>query len=254
MSTAAYSASTQPQQQGQSSASSPEPNDPTAVLLTYLSSTSALEDLHSSLLSSLQRVGWTEQVRGLALELLRAGHCERFEEVIDTIVALATGSEDVTPSSLARGRKRKRKLLVKERTKNKPMDNGQEEYEEVKDESEDEDLGTYSNGETFPDIRIPQTVVAEGVKMLHESLDGVFIAEGADTVENGTNEATGMKSTTASSNHATNGATNGSPTTLKKPPPLKHASSAEGKSRLKSVKSKPQENGDARPEKKAKRG
>ncbi|KAK2798305.1 hypothetical protein FQN50_008861 [Emmonsiellopsis sp. PD_5] len=242
MSTAAYSASTQPQQQGQPSASSPEPNDPTTALLTYLSSTSALEDLHSSLLSSLQRVGWTEQVRGLALELLRAGHCERFEEVIDTIVALATGSEEVTPSSLARGRKRKRKLLAKERGKNKPPENGQEEYEEAKDESNDEGQDTYSNGETFPDIRIPQTVVAEGVKMLHESLDGVFIAEGADMVENGTKEST-----------ATNGVTNGSPVTSKKPPPVKHASSAEGKGKLKSVKSKPQENGDARPEKKAKK-
>ncbi|XHG04281.1 hypothetical protein AWENTII_007557 [Aspergillus wentii] len=60
-------------------------------LLAHLSSTTALEDLHSTLLCSLQRTGWTEKIRKLSLELLRAGRCERFDDVVEAVVASAEG-------------------------------------------------------------------------------------------------------------------------------------------------------------------
>lgn len=60
-------------------------------LLTKLSATSALEDLQESLLGSLHRVGWTERVTSLATELLRAGRCETFDDVMEAVVASAEG-------------------------------------------------------------------------------------------------------------------------------------------------------------------
>ncbi|KKZ61419.1 hypothetical protein EMCG_03975 [[Emmonsia] crescens] len=286
-----------------------EPNDPITVLLTYLSSpstststTTTLESLHASLLSSLQRSGWTEQVRRLALELLRAGHCDRFEEVVDTVVALATGSEDVTASSLAvaRGGKRKRRTqMMRARLKkariggeNGEVEDGDGDGDGVgrsgddvdtdddadDDGNIDEDYDGNGNVDEFPDIRIPQAVVAEGVKMLHEALEGVFVLEGGGTGEPSSN--TNANTTTASENDGgkdhqenqknktattmTNGVantkTNGSAAPSKKPPfssSLKTATaSADGKStKLKSAaKGKLQENGDGKPEKKTKKG
>ncbi|CAI7661944.1 unnamed protein product [Penicillium manginii] len=60
-------------------------------LLTKLSATSALEDLQETLLGSLHRAGWTERVTSLATELLRAGRCETFDDVMDAVVASAEG-------------------------------------------------------------------------------------------------------------------------------------------------------------------
>jgi hypothetical protein len=60
-------------------------------LLTKLSATSALEDLQENLLSSLHRVGWTEKITSLATELLRAGRCETFDDVMEAVVASAEG-------------------------------------------------------------------------------------------------------------------------------------------------------------------
>lgn len=34
-------------------------------------------------------MGWTEKIRTLSLELLRAGRCERFDEVVDAVIASA---------------------------------------------------------------------------------------------------------------------------------------------------------------------
>jgi hypothetical protein len=62
-----------------------------ADLYTHLFDTSTLEDLHANLLSSLQRSGWTERIRSLSLELLRAGRCDHFDDVVDAVVALASG-------------------------------------------------------------------------------------------------------------------------------------------------------------------
>ncbi|PGH13850.1 hypothetical protein AJ79_03418 [Helicocarpus griseus UAMH5409] len=288
MSTTTYPTSnTTSNQQQQSHHPSPDPNDPTTVLLTYLSSpstttTNTLEDLHTTLLSSLQRAGWTERVRGIALELLRAGHCDRFEEVVDTVVALASGSEDVTPASLARGRKRKRMERSggrgnKARVVEGPFENGNTNGNEdrngvVEGPSEDGDGDVDeeydANGmEGFPDIRIPQNVVAEGVKMLHEALDGVFVVEGGDSTSSTTatagendskeqqerNKSKPASAMTTSTTATTNGIANGLASLPKKPPPpLKSTPSGDGKGTKSKApaKGKPQDNGD----KKGKKG
>ncbi|EEH22812.1 hypothetical protein PABG_05023 [Paracoccidioides brasiliensis Pb03] len=296
--------------------SPPESNDPSAALFAYLSTpstsfTSPLEDLHTSILGYLQRSGWTERVRGLALELLRAGHCDRFEEVVDTVVALASSSEDVSLLSLAKGRKRKRKERMKARAKARIVEDGasavgagmaakgigensdlvdeQTEDGDGVDTTEEEDS---AGGDAFPDIRIPQFVVVEGVKMLHEALHEVFVVEGgnAETDSTPTAPTTGgydsgigsgetsdqqeasssssssssssaaaaaavttTSNTTSSSNQSGIFNTNGTTTSSKKlSPPSLKTDSKSGKSKF-TVKNKLQENGDGRPEKRVKK-
>ncbi|EEH09884.1 predicted protein [Histoplasma capsulatum G186AR] len=309
----------------QSPTSSTDADDPTAVLLTYLSSTSSattvLEDLHASLLSSLQRCGWTEQVRGLALELLRAGHCSRFEEVVDTVVALATSSEDVTASSLAVARERKRKkrkqIMMGARLKRARIgeggagagvdqENGDDEdgkgdggSEDDADADADADADDDANGggqiegnfagngimDELPNIRIPQGIVAEGVKMLHEALEGVFVVDGGGGDESASSNiiATGENELSKDQQpqgeihrnksapiSATNGVANanGSSTASSKKMPFSSSSSsvpslkttsssADGKTTTKlkaAAKSKLQENGGGKAAKKTKKG
>ncbi|EAW14569.1 uncharacterized protein ACLA_076090 [Aspergillus clavatus NRRL 1] len=106
-------------------------------LLTHLAQTTALEDLHTTLLSSLQRLGWTEKIRKLSLELLRAGRCERFDDVVEAVVASAAGMHPFAPSA----------------------DDG----------SDDEDLNV--------DVRIPKAVVEQGVRALKEVLRDVIVLD-----------------------------------------------------------------------------
>lgn len=190
------------------SASSTDPYDPTNILITHLSTTTTLEDLHTSLLSSLQRAGWTERVRGLALELLRGGQCKCFDEVVETVAGFASGNTH--GGAVGRGRKRKR------RTGRLAMENGVEDagvnaningsrngkYIPRGSEDVGEDADEYEEGDgpsaithqahdgrddsnnsifTDVDVRIPEAVVGEGVKILREALDGILIFEDEDS-------------------------------------------------------------------------
>ncbi|GAQ38420.1 hypothetical protein AtubIFM61612_007997 [Aspergillus tubingensis] len=168
--------------------SSSSPNQPTTTtsstttdlesdLLQHLTSTPALEDLHATLLSSLQRLGWTERIRKLAQELLRGGRCERFDEVFEAVVASAEG--------------RKHPVLA-EANKAKQQSNGNN------NSGGDEDgSGGIGDLEAF-DVRIPSAVVEQGVRALKEMLREVVVAEdGGDIlgeVENGHKEEGGSGS------------------------------------------------------------
>ncbi|KAL1965732.1 hypothetical protein VTN77DRAFT_5232 [Rasamsonia byssochlamydoides] len=113
-------------------------------LFNHLASTSALEDLHANLLSALQRAGWTERVRNLSLELLRAGRCDHFDDVVDAVVALAEGRSHpaVTPEDGARDR--------------------------------DPDVDAFFEN---IDIRIPSSVVEQGVRAIKEALRPIVTIE-----------------------------------------------------------------------------
>ncbi|KAG2421892.1 hypothetical protein HFD88_005868 [Aspergillus terreus] len=118
-------------------------------LLTHLASTTALEDLHATLLCALQRTGWTERIRHLAQELLRAGRCERFDEVVAAVVASAEGR--APPSALL-----------------DPSLNG----------DGDADLDSV-------DVRIPEAVVQQGVRALKEVLREVVVLEDEAELDEG---------------------------------------------------------------------
>ncbi|KAI2994528.1 hypothetical protein CBS147346_10407 [Aspergillus niger] len=153
----------------QPASTSPSSSDLESDLLQHLTSTPALEDLHATLLSSLQRLGWTERIRKLAQELLRGGRCERFDEVFEAVVASAEG--------------RKHPVLA-EANKAK-QSNGN---------SGEEDGSGIGDLESF-DVRIPSSVVEQGVRALKEVLREVVVAEdGGDILgdlENGHKEEGG---------------------------------------------------------------
>ncbi|KAF7596771.1 hypothetical protein BBP40_000199 [Aspergillus hancockii] len=118
-------------------------------LLAHLASTTALEELHTTLLCSLQRAGWTEKIRKLSQELMRAGRCERFDDVVEAVVASAEG--------------RKHPVLAGLDTVN------------------DEDRST-NNGEgegyfERVDVRIPEAVVEQGVRAIKEVLREVVVMD-----------------------------------------------------------------------------
>ncbi|KAJ5159567.1 uncharacterized protein N7482_006571 [Penicillium canariense] len=146
-------------------------------LLTKLSATSALEDLQENLLSSLHRVGWTERITNLATELLRAGRCETFDDMMEAVVASAEGrahpalgsknsekNGDATPNgtkaSKSNGTK-KGNAAGASHSENTP-------YDPVKYIEE-------------VDVRIPETIVDEGVRGLKDILREMVDLEDENT-------------------------------------------------------------------------
>ncbi|KAL4944401.1 hypothetical protein BDV06DRAFT_187531 [Aspergillus oleicola] len=135
----------------QSSTAPPE-TDLETDLLGHLATTHALEDLHSTLLSTLQRLGWTEKIRRLSTELLRANRCERFDDVLEAVVASAQG--------------RSHPFLSDE--------GGEGQNGEV--EGVD---GNGNSGYSFEnaDVRIPTVVVEQGVRAIKDCLREVVVLE-----------------------------------------------------------------------------
>ncbi|RHZ73666.1 hypothetical protein CDV55_102291 [Aspergillus turcosus] len=122
--------------------------------------TTALEDLHNTLLSSLQRLGWTEKIRKLSLELLRAGRCERFDDVVEAVVASAAGIKPPSPSPSS--------SAAAAATTQNGNGNGN-------------GNGTHSEDDWAEldevDVRIPKAVVEQGVRAIKEVLREVIVIE-----------------------------------------------------------------------------
>ncbi|KAJ5488620.1 hypothetical protein N7539_003510 [Penicillium diatomitis] len=156
-------------------------------LLTKLSATSALEDLQETLLVSLHRAGWTEKITSLATELLRAGRCQTFDDVLEAVVASAEGR-----THPALGSKHVEK-------NGGPTSNGTKEgrtngTRKDKDKDKDKDKNSThsdSNKSSAPydpfkyieevDVRIPETVVDEGVRGLKDILREMVDLEDENT-------------------------------------------------------------------------
>ncbi|KAJ5584959.1 uncharacterized protein N7459_004759 [Penicillium hispanicum] len=130
-------------------------------LLTKLSATSALEDLQETLLGSLHRVGWTERITSLATELLRAGRCETFDDVMEAVVASAEGR-----THPALGSKHCEQNGDANGTKEEKA-NGTKKGDSASHENASYDPAKYIEE---VDVRIPDTVVDEGVRGLKDIL------------------------------------------------------------------------------------
>lgn len=85
-------------------------------------------------------MGWTEKIRKLTVELLRAGRCERFDDVVEAVVASAEG--------------RKHSALM--------------------NRAEDSDTEAYFEN---VDVRIPRVVVDQGVRALKEVWGEVLVLD-----------------------------------------------------------------------------
>ncbi|KAJ5178490.1 uncharacterized protein N7500_001189 [Penicillium coprophilum] len=132
-------------------------------LLVKLSASCALEDLQETLLGSLHRLGWTEKVTTLATELLRAGRCETFDDVMAAVLASAEGrSHPALGSDIANGE----------------TTNGTKETNGIKKgKAKDHHYDPLKYIEEI-DIRIPETVVDEGVRGLKDIIREVADLEG----------------------------------------------------------------------------
>ncbi|RAL04222.1 uncharacterized protein BO80DRAFT_340930, partial [Aspergillus ibericus CBS 121593] len=144
-------------------------------LLQHLTSTPALEDLHTTLLSSLQRLGWTERIRKLAQELLRGGRCERFDEVFEAVVASAEGRKH--PVLVEANR------IKQSQSQSQQSSNGQGASGGIGIGNDDDGI---ENFETY-DVRIPQAVVDQGVRAIKEVLREVVVADDGGDILDGEN-------------------------------------------------------------------
>ena len=111
-------------------------------LLTHTPST--LTTLHNTLLHECQASGWLEAVRLRARELLRSGECASYEEVLWKIIAEAKGKKE------------------KEKEKDGVNGNGN---------------GGGNNGNKT-DVRIPEELVREGVRIVKGALEEIIEFEG----------------------------------------------------------------------------
>ena len=206
-------------------------------------------------------------MRALALELLRGGQCECFDEVVEAVVGFASGN--TREGMTGRGRKRKRRtgrLKMENGTANADantntngkyitgggggdVSEGADEYEEVENDSPitGEGDGDDDSNSLFADIdvRIPKAVVSEGVKILREALDGIFIFEdeGSKTSQPNSDEQQERgRELGGESNVNSSSKLPGPRSTVKAPP-------AESKSKSKP---KGQENGETRKDRKGK--
>ncbi|KAL4883481.1 hypothetical protein BJY04DRAFT_184741 [Aspergillus karnatakaensis] len=131
--------------------STPSGTDLETDLLTHLATTSALDEIHITLLSTLQRLGWTDKIRRLSLELLRANRCERFDDVVEAVVASAQGRSHP---------------FLEDSEYSNSNGNGN---------------GDIDSGNEFQfsgvDVRIPSVVVEQGVRAIKDVLREVVVLE-----------------------------------------------------------------------------
>lgn len=139
----------------------PSPADLESDLLAHLASTHALEDLHTNLLSTLQRLGWTEKIRRLSTELLRANRCERFDDVVEAVVASAQG--------------RSHPFLVDSNSDSNTGSRANHTHSQNGDVDGFESNSAYSFENA--DLRIPSVVVEQGVRAIKDMLREVVILE-----------------------------------------------------------------------------
>ncbi|PWY69130.1 hypothetical protein BO70DRAFT_356014 [Aspergillus heteromorphus CBS 117.55] len=158
----------------------PTPTPLESDLLTHLTATPALDDLHTTLLSSLQRLGWTEKIRRLAQELLRGGRCERFEDVFDAVVASAEGRGHpfLTSSNGHANTSTDANNHNNDNDHDRDHDNGGEDGDGNGSGSGDNTAAGIGAGDE--DVRIPQVVVEQGVRAIKEVLREVVVLEVED--------------------------------------------------------------------------
>jgi hypothetical protein len=135
-------------------------------LLVKLSASCALEDLQENLLGSLHRLGWTEKVTTLATELLRAGRCETFDEVMAAVLASAEG--------------RPHPALGSKAANGEATSNGSKETNGTKRGHKEPPYDPLKYIEEV-DVRIPEPVVVEGVRGLKDILREIADLEGENT-------------------------------------------------------------------------
>lgn len=105
---------------------------------TALVAASAIPTLHSALTCACQETRWLDAVRERSLQLLRSGECVTYGEVMGRILREARGVDDSGVEDGEGGGKEEKKV----------------------------------------DVRVPEGVVREGVRVVREALEAVVVVEG----------------------------------------------------------------------------
>lgn len=125
-------------------------------------------------------MGWTEKIRTLSLELLRAGRCERFDEVVDAVMASA---ECRAHPAFDLSNRNPTSSTTASSTNGTGSGNGTANGKNGMVLSADAEAYLEN-----VDVRIPAVVVEHGVRMVKDVLkdvvvfeDGTSLDEGSDT-------------------------------------------------------------------------
>lgn len=113
-------------------------------------------------------MGWTEKIRKLSLELLRAGRCERFDEVVDAVVALAEGREHPAVP------------LENNNHNNNGVGDGEGQHNNHNHNGNGNGNNSDSDANAFfgnVDVRVPSSVVEQGVRAIKEVLGDIVVIE-----------------------------------------------------------------------------
>lgn len=153
-------------------------------------------------------MGWTEKIRTLSLELLRAGRCERFDEVVDAVIASAEcrphpafdlsnrdPTANGTGTSHAKGSGAKNGSTGTTATGGKNGSHGNNAHGK----------GLSADAEAYlenVDVRIPSVVVEHGVRMVKDVLKDVVSWEDGSSLNDGLDQSSGGQGTASKSGGA----------------------------------------------------
>lgn len=130
-------------------------------------------------------MGWTEKIRTLSLELLRAGRCERFDEVVDAVIASAEcrphPAFDLTNSRNGGSHDHNNQNGSGSNGSGSGSGNGNGMVLSADAEAYLENV----------DVRIPAVVVEHGVRMVKEVLKDVVVFEDGSALDEGHDSVTG---------------------------------------------------------------
>jgi hypothetical protein len=151
------------------------PNHLKQQISSHLQATDTAARLHSSLQLSLQRKNWSQNVRILARELIRSGHCSTYEEIMAVVVRAST---DSVRKEMGVEKAREGKKKIEGDISDDEFDSDGERVEDgvgvgrVRRKKVEGILRSLREEGVVVDVGVPKVVVEEGVGIVKEGLSG----------------------------------------------------------------------------------
>ncbi|MCJ1266223.1 hypothetical protein MMC22_006106 [Lobaria immixta] len=139
------------------------------LLISGLLSSSAIQTLNTSLLSSCQVNGWLDAVKERAAQLIRSGKCSTYEQVMAALMeeSKLRLAEKVVSNGLSSG------VLVN----GGRASDSQNEVAERNWHENDKCLNGGHEWEEKVDVTIPNRVIEDGKRFVKEALDHIVVIE-----------------------------------------------------------------------------
>lgn len=139
------------------------------LLISGLLSSSAIQTLNTSLLSSCQVNGWLDAVKERAAQLIRSGKCRTYQQVMAAL--LEESKLSVAEKTVANG------LSSGVWVNGGRASDGQSEVAERNWHENDEGLNGGHKWEEKVDVTIPNRVIEDGKRFVREALDHIVVIE-----------------------------------------------------------------------------